>query len=739
MTSRYNWLRLLPGFPLWVELLAGGAVVLFLLWSRFSLLASGPWEWDETLFARGLMRFQLAAHFPHPPGFPGWMAIGHAAKRLVGEPLRALQMASAALSVATVWPLAAVARLVAPAPLALAAAILVAVAPGPWLHAVRGFSSTPATFFLALAVLGASAPQARLKPTATTLLIAAAFLVRPQLLPTLVVLWLALALRVRALKKLLPGVLLSAGSGVLSLYFMAHAEGGWDKLWTAFATHGTRHFSRLANNNCTLQELGLVKSLGGPGGAAVLSFLVGVGLFAWWKKRGWREALVATLLLITLVGEILLLQNRTYTRYAVPAVLATGPLIAAGAAALAPPGAATMGLMALALWQGSLAYPLLVEQHRSPLPGWAAVETAAGLAFRHRLEVVVEPGLYPFASYKWYLLGGGAQPRHAKLRLSPWAPEPWQGVSGHYLVVTDRPERYLASLAKPSIAFGGVSRQLRPFTQQRFLKAAVLVNPPLPVGTWWPLETDPQGRQFMWASQDAAIALPPLPEGTWLRLDLVPAKGPAPLKIWIDGQEVAVLDGEAGRQRVWVPPKFLAKPGGHQVAFRRDAVYPPSLKDSRPLAVRLESVGVLGPKVPWGGPVALPEDRKRMRVALTGAWSPEPFPNLGWGVWLQPRAHLRLLAGEGRLNLTLAAMRPTPSRTVIRSEGHLLAGPVDVPNQPVELTVQIPPWLASRPTTEIEIVSAPFVPSKELGMPDDRELGVALFALSFEPAAPWPF
>jgi len=46
------------------------ALAAFLFWSRFSLLADGPWEWDEVLFARGLLHFELAAHFPHPPGFP---------------------------------------------------------------------------------------------------------------------------------------------------------------------------------------------------------------------------------------------------------------------------------------------------------------------------------------------------------------------------------------------------------------------------------------------------------------------------------------------------------------------------------------------------------------------------------------------------------------------------------------------------------------------------------------------
>ena len=84
--------------------------------SRFGFLANGPWEWDETLFARGILHFELAAHFPHPPGFPGWLAIGHLLTPLTGDPLLALQLASAAFSVAALWALAAIGRQVASPP-----------------------------------------------------------------------------------------------------------------------------------------------------------------------------------------------------------------------------------------------------------------------------------------------------------------------------------------------------------------------------------------------------------------------------------------------------------------------------------------------------------------------------------------------------------------------------------------------------------------------------------------------
>ena len=103
------------------------------------LLASGPWEWDETIFARGMLDFSLAAHFPQPPGFPGLLALGHLLLPLAGTPYAALQLVSAMASVLALWPLAALGRRVAPPAVATAAALLVLFLPGPWLFSVRGF------------------------------------------------------------------------------------------------------------------------------------------------------------------------------------------------------------------------------------------------------------------------------------------------------------------------------------------------------------------------------------------------------------------------------------------------------------------------------------------------------------------------------------------------------------------------------------------------------------------------
>ena len=79
-----------------LDRVATAATFLLLCLSRFALLPSGPWEWDETLFARGLLRFDLRAHFPHPPGFPLWILLGKAMLPFVSEALRGLQLRNAA-------------------------------------------------------------------------------------------------------------------------------------------------------------------------------------------------------------------------------------------------------------------------------------------------------------------------------------------------------------------------------------------------------------------------------------------------------------------------------------------------------------------------------------------------------------------------------------------------------------------------------------------------------------------
>ncbi len=731
--------RLLRGLLLWgdrpgvVNLAATAATVGMLVWSRFALLASGPWEWDETLFARGIYAFSLAAHFPHPPGFPGWLAIGHLLLPLAGTPLAALQWATAAASVLAVWPLAALGRRVAPPAVATAAAVLVLLAPGPWLHAVRGFSSTAAAVLALAAAVVAVRGLERWRATAFTLLVTGAFLIRPILLPPLGVLWLAGAVGVRPRRRLLPGLALAAAAVLGATWAMAAAEGGWGAMAAAFAAHAGRHFSRLVNNPGGVAHLGLVKGLGGAAPAAAVAVLALLGLEVWRRRAGGRQALAWALVLAVAVLQLLFLQNRTYSRYAVPVQLALAPLAAGAAAAVAPPAVAVAGLGGLALVLAGGAYPLVVEQHASQLPGWWAVDTAERIAAVHGTAVVVEPELYPFASYCWYLAGRGRWPDTPKLVLSPWAPEPWAGVDRPYLVATDHPDRYLAPLAGRSLTDRWVSDAMRPLTQDRFLEAEVLANPPLPVGRWWPVERTPAGEPFMWASAGASLDLPPLPPGSGLEVELEPAPGPAPLVVLVNGRPAVTLPGSAGQRYQWLSPDLFHGATGNRLTLERAAVYRPSGRDGRPLAVRVFGVRVLGPAVPWAGALGTPAERARLRAVLDGAWEAERFAGLGEGVWLRPEATLALPAGEGTLHLCVAAPRPRSPRLEVWVGERLAAGPLAVGSGVTRVNVLLGPGEGVGGRVQLRLVSDVFVPAAAGLGSDRRELGVVLLGASFDP------
>ncbi len=731
--------RLPRGLLLWGEvptaanLVGTVATVGLLLWSRLALLASGPWEWDETLFARGVYDFSLAAHFPHPPGFPGWLAVGHLLLPLAGTPLVALQWASALASVVAVWPLAALGRRLAPPAVASTAALLVLLAPGPWLHSVRGFSSVPSAVLALAAAALAVGGLARWRATLFTLLVTAAFLVRPILLPPLGILWLAGAAGVRPRRRLVPGLVAGTAAVVGATWAMAAAEGGWSAMVAAFTAHAGKHFSRLVNNPEGLARLGLVKGSGGPVLAVATVVLVLIGLEVLRRRAGRGPALAWAAVLTVAVLQLVFLQNRTYSRYAVPVQLAAAPLAAAAAAAAAPPAVAALGLGGLALVAAGNAYPLLVEQHAELLPGWWAVDTAHRVASEHDATVVVEPELYPFASYRWYVAGRGAWPTTPAVVLSPWAPEPWAGVDRSYVVATDHPDRYLAPLAGRALSDAGVSNALRPLTQDRFLDAAVIPVPPLPVGPWWPAERTPEGERFMWAAPGAALELPPLPAGTWLDLALAPAPGPAPLEVRVNGDVAASVPGDAGRRNLWLAPELLRADAGNRVVLERAEAYPLPGRDGRPLAVRVFAVRALGPRVPWAGALATVAERARLRCELDGAWSPEHFEGLGDGVWLRPNASLTVPAGAGLLRLRVTAPRPRPPRLEVRVGGRVVAGPVVVGNRAETVVVPLREGDSVHGRVTLQLVSDGFIPAGNGLGADERDLGVVLLGAAFDP------
>ena len=701
--------------------------------SRFSFLANGPWEWDETLFARGILHFDLAAHFPHPPGFPGWLAIGYLLTPIVDDPLRALQIGSAAFAVAALWVLAALGRRLAPPAVAVASALVVLAAPGPWLYSVRGFSSTAASVLaLGAAAVAVGGLRGR-RATVFTLLVTASFLVRPNLLPVLAVLWVGVVWAVRPIRRLVPGLVAGMSAIAVSIALMARAEGGWSAFVAPFLAHSQRHFSRLAGNLGGYGELGLVKGLGGVLPATILLLAAAVGIVVWARRVGRRGAFLWALVLAIAVSQLVWMQNRTTGRYAVGVQMALAPLIA-GAAATLPPVVGCTGLLLFAGWLGAGSQPLVEEQHTTELPAWRAVNRAREEAMSSGRTVVVESELHPFASYLWHLLEWRGEPTPTRI-LSPWDPEPWPGIEGAWVVATVHRHFYPDSIWGIEQYWGGVSDALYPLTQQRFLESWVIEDPPLPISGWWPREQMSHGRSFVWGAPGAELAVPPFASETEVGIVLRPAPGPNPLIVSFGGENVATVDGRSDEQRLWLRPSLTATGRVSDLVFERLRGYSPGDGDPRPLAVQLFEIRALNQGVSWRSAVSRSWQREAMRIEVEGAYDAECFPGVGEGMWLGPRALVRLPAAAGTLNLRLWAPRPSPPQTVIRIGGRQAAGPLEMGLSPADYELDVLPGDVVSGRLEVEIRSDIYRPAED-GLADSRLLGVVISDVAFEPREP---
>ncbi len=707
--------------------------------SRLAFLASGPWEWDETLFAKGVVEFDLAAHFPHPPGFPLWILLGRLILPFVSEPLVGLQILSALFSVLSLWPLAALGRRVAHPSVATASALVVLFAPGVWLHAGRGFSSTPAAFFAlwaaALAVWGLEGRRA----TWFSLLLTAAFLIRPILLVPIGLLWLGGAAGVRPRKRLLPGIGLGTLAGVAATGWMIVMQGGWTKFSTPFFVHGATHARNLVVNQGPLPDWGLVKGLGGVWPAFGLGLLALLGIAVWARRVGPRAAVTSVAVLGIGIWQIIAIQNRTFPRYAVPFQLGLAPLVAAAAAAAAPPAIATASLLGLGAFLASEAFPVVDEQHRLLMPGWEALRFAVAQADSRRLDLVVEPGLHPFLAYLREVDRRHGHEWSFRTHLAFASPDAESYPEGPFILVTDYPFHYFGPLVGPSRVFDEVPPDLVPLTQRRFLRVWVAENPLLPLDGWHLTEDDRGQGKFRWGGPGAQLLVPPVPSGTVLALEVAPARGPSRLPVALGGRPLLELDGRAPRTALLIPQDRLSSTRTTVVSFPRLASYSPSgSTDRRALVVQLFGCHPeYGPPVPLTVRLGAGRDMTAVGARLDGSWLPEEFA-AGPGVWTRPEAQLWLPIGEGHLRLSVACPRPTPAHLEISVHGRRLAGPLDPGPEPSWVELTLPPHDPATGGLELDLRASPYSPARASHGVDARELGVVLFAAEYRPAHPIP-
>jgi hypothetical protein len=706
--------------------------------SRFLLLANGPWEQDEAIFARSILRFDPAHHSPHAPFFPGWIAIGMALTPIVGEPLLALQFVSSLASVLCVFPLAYIGRKVAPPAVAFACAVGVGFLPGSWVFAVRGFNSIAAAMLIFVALAWATRGVANREAVPFGLLAAAAVLVRPVLVPFAGVVWAVGIWPVRPRWRMALSAAVAAVAVVAGNIPVVLAVGGWQKLFEASGRHYAGHVVSVAASSWRFADLGPVTALGGPVATVVIGVFCAIGAAVWWRRRGWRSAVYAGILVAGFVAFVVVAHVRTFPRYSAPLALGVAPLVAAAlalvprasvAAALAAAGAAA----AAVIW-----FPAVRDQHRDQLPLWRASWWACERSFASPGEWRTLAGdeAWVFVDYADLKLRS-RHPEAGVLEPQRWLrrmPRPVE--APHWYIVSSQQINLLPwQETREEVVFSGVSPRLVPLTQRRFLSGRVISDLPLQRGSWWAPEKDGSKRVFSWCSSRSSLMLPATEAGESLILPVRAARGALPLKVDINRKLTFTVAGAGALEIHRIPSEALYTDRENTISLDREQVYPPSERDQRPLAAAVyvvTSAKVSGTAVSFGDADRL----QALGVTLQGFFGRESFRDGVVGRWSQPVATIAMPAVAGTFVLTLLAPRPPEARAEVWVEGTMVGGPWVVPTVPRSYEVVVPAALSRGATLRLELRVSPYT-TPALPKRSPRSLGVVVSSMTI-PSAPGP-
>ena len=721
---------LLPIGGRWVSGAASAGILLLVLLSRLLLLPDGAWEQDEALMACGVLDFDPARHMPLPPGFPLWVFIGKVVRKLaVGDPLQALQVASALFSVLGFWALVGLWEGVAGRRLALAGAALAAFLPGVWFHAARGFSETPSA---ALAIIGLAlwlrVGRAGFTPGVVAMTCAA--LVRPPLAPFFVLAVVLAGWGVRREPRRLAAGALAAGAVLAAVMVPAAlASGGIGALVEVSALHAGQHLSTLGTESWAPESLGLVRGLGTP---AVAVFFLALAAVGWW---GWRRALAhrwwaATLAGVALVFLLIFADNRNYPRYWVLVWLLMATPAVAGAALLgrsrtAAATASSVGMLAAVWWT----WPAMRHIHGNPLPVVAALRAVSG---EGRGALVYEDQLFSFRNLATLT---GWLP-FASLRVTEMQ-RGGRGTMGAPLwLVAEGAGEDLACPTSRVVEFKCEQPQVRRLSQERFLQARLVRNPVLVARGGSPVEFEGTHR-FVWCAARTALLVPPVsgPGTLALTVEVHSRLGDAQAEARVAGVRTWSGRLSPGLRVISIPVPSPANTGRAlwvDLDVEREARSP---GDARALSLRIFVASLQAP--PHVPPVLtfFPETASLLLACAEaeGTYPPElmgnpPMP----AAWTGARAVFRFPAGEGLVGVELFAPRPEPAVVEVRigsSWARVAVGPAVT-----RLALPVPPELASIGRVQLELSTSTVVP----GGGDTRALGVAVSRVWYQPGSPVP-
>ncbi len=703
-----------------------------LLATRLACLPDGPWEQDEAIFAGAVFDFDLAAHRPHPPGFPGWVGLARVLHPLTGDAIVSMQLLASVASVAGLVVLAGILATMVSGPVALAVTVLTAFLPGVWFHAPRALTTTPALTVLLLA-LWCWWPTAvsRTRVGLGWALMGFAVLVRPHFLP-IVAICAPLALH---RKRFEPATAVALSYIALFVFMIGFAfvvadTGGVEKTLGLMLSHARRAVAHepIAGPN----DLGFIRALGGivPTVAWLGAGLTGL-LFI---QKKWSRLWGLLVFVTTLVVIVLL--HPPHPRYAVLLLIAAAPGVALLAQRVIDIGrgrvwwsrAVIFVLLVLAGVSAGATLPAMMAMRGQAIPPVQALRALAREPGRR--IVVTAPGMTPYARYT--ALAGQLEASvytHRSL-IRDHDPRPVPG--GHTLSMLSLRHRGLPGATVRYERITGYPPAAWELSQRRYSEIHRVDNPILLGDGVSTPEVNSRGEPFAWLGKNAALTVPAPAETLVLLLDVDERRAPLQLRATIGRAPVH-------NQRL--------KHGTHRVAIGLDKceLFPCTVKlkfdralaaegKTRQLSARLYGTWSEGPLLTayaqrWnpGQPLLTRARGVNLTQGFHGA---EMFgdPKMP-GSWLDDTATAKFYAVAGSLEVTLALPPPREGVVTLETTGH--ARTVAATGTPQTFTIPVD---APQGKDFLRITSHTLVPAeRDPKNPDKRRLGAILFDVVLKP------
>ena len=556
--------------------------------TRFLALSHSMWDWDEGLFSTALHDYNVAAHHPHPPGFPLYVAVGRVFRLFLHDDFRALRAVNLLASLFLFPAMFALARAMKfPFAIACSAGVLLAFLPNVWYYGGTAFSDV---FNLVLLVAGLAllfGDRFRLG----TAVFALSLLVRPQNVLCAYP-WFAAAWRKRQWR----GIAIAAGIAIVIVavgYGLAAYATGWRDYIRAVFAH--QHYLATVDGylnsdrppSLRLLPLFAVDPFEAGSGMVVVSILAILALIVP-KKRDLQALAIfgPVMILITFMGNPTGASRLSLSYMPLHALLAADGVARLAGLVKRPRAVLAVQIVAVAALAGSLAAWCLVplrEVRRTDSPPVQAMKWV-----RQNVPIgstlFIDSAYLPLAAV--YL---GSYDAHF--------------VDGEGELVKLPPLRnawYLAdrSSANPAaVNFRRPRKRLFALFTRRYFESSVqpMAGAIRYLDGWYDEEGDDAGNRWHWMGRRARVQLQAIAGGGELRFTAgvpIDAEAPPTVTVTIDGKVVDsfVATTRSFTRRYALPPSSAP----HEVIFDVSNAVNPARQhlggDTRDLGLQLTSI-----------------------------------------------------------------------------------------------------------------------------------------------------